>query len=204
MNKTEFEKYLVPADRTKRRCVDERYATDQTAGPQIQGATSGEVDALKQIRHLSEEDAWKTMSDAGIPIDGHVDNHKGANGCGYNNKVETDPSSVGASEQVTASSRLRRVEDAHGTILHYTGDHNPAYATVNYVHGTTLDTNRILGAGKGTFNCDAWILAEDAEKLGLQGEDMAMFIKLVVDSYKKTITTLTNNKISTFIELRKP
>lgn len=201
---TDFEKYLCPADPTRRRCVDERHADPQTYGPQIQGATSGEVDALKQVRHLSEKQAWKTIQDAGIPLDGHVDDHKGANGCGYNNRVETDPTSVGAPESVTALSRLQKVMSANGNVLHYHGDHAPVAATINYIPNTTLDTNRISTDGIGTFNLDAWILQEDAQKLKLTTDEAAAFMAHVVDSYKKTVMTLTNQAITTFVELHSP
>jgi hypothetical protein len=195
LKNTEFEKYLFPADLTKRRCVDDRRTNPQTYGPQIQGATWGEVDALKQIRHVSEEQAWEAVIKAGIPHDGHVH-------CGYNNKVETDPGSVGATESVSEESRLQKVMSAKGTVLHYIGDHAPAAATINFISGKTLDTNKILSAGIGTFNLDIWVLEQDAQKLGLTPEEAAGFIDHIVASYKKTVKALTHNTIKTFVELR--
>ncbi len=194
---TDFEKYLFPADLTKRRCIDDRRTNPQTYGPQIQGATWGEVDALKQIRHLSEKQAWETIKKAGIPRDGHVH-------CGYNNTVETDPGSVGAMESVSEESRLKKVMSAEGTVLHYIGDHAPVAATINYISDKTLDTNRILSDGIGTFNLDAWVLEQDAQKLGLTPEESATFIDHIIASYKKTVITLTKGAITSFVELRNP
>lgn len=195
-----FKEFLIPADLNKIRCVDERHASNQTSGIQIQGATSGIIDALKIARPpISEESAWKLVRDCGIPVDGHDDTHHGQNGCGYNNRVEKDPSTVDAPEVVTAASRLSRVQPER--ILHYEGDHNPKFATINFVPNTTIDTNGILSAGKGTFNLDAWALLSIAAKLGLTHDESARFVTHIVDSYKQTVLTLTNSAISSFVEL---
>ena len=196
-----FKEYLVTADPSRLRCVDERHATNQTNGIQIQGATSGIVDALKTVQPpLSEDGAWNAVGRAGLPVDGHDDDNKGADGCGYNNRVETDPSSVGAKESITAASRLARVHPER--ILHYEGDHNPRHATINFIPDTTLNSNGILAAGEGTFNLDAWAILSMATKLGLSHDESARFVEHIVSSYKQTVMTLTKSTISTFVELR--
>lgn len=194
-----FKEFLIPADINKLRCVDERNAADQTNGVQIQGATSGIVDALKTAKNISEDQAWSIVASTGVPLDGHVDDHHGPNGCGYNNRVETDPSTVGAPERQSAAKRLTRIQPER--VLHYIGQHNPSYATINFVVDTTLNSNRILASGEGTFNLDAWALMPLATKLGLSHDESARFVTHIIESYKKTIITLTNSAISSFVEL---
>lgn len=192
-----FKEYLVPADMTKLRCVDERKA-NQTNGVQIQGASSGIVDALKVVLNMSEDDAWNLVKQKGLPLDGHDDNSHGPLGCGYNKKVETDHAVVLAPEEVPAASRLERIDAA--CVLHYQGEHTPMHATINFVPDTTLDTNRILSEGQGTFNLDAWSLVSYAQKLELSHNQTAQFVSHIVDSYKATVTALAN--ITKFSELR--
>lgn len=194
-----FKKFLVNATIAKIRCVDERYSAEQTNGVQIQGATSGLIDAYIAITGATEDAAWNTFEKAGIPFDGHDDTHHGANGCGYNNKVEKDPGSVGAKKSATAASRLARVKSER--ILHYQGEHNPKFATINRSKGKTLNTNGILSTGQGTFNLDAWAIDEYAKKLHLSKDQAKMFSNHVIDSYRQTVMTLTSGAISTFIEI---
>ena len=179
------------------RCIDERHAGDQNNGVQIQGATSGLVDAYKAVMQVGEDAAWDIYKKAGIPLDGHVGDH----GCGYNGQVENSPQAVEAPQSVPSANRVYRVTQAHGALLHYEGDHTPKYATINYMKGKTLDTNSILNADAGTFNLDVWAVDEYAKMLHLDLGEMDAFRKHIIRSYQRTVATLTLGAISTFIFL---
>lgn len=193
-----FSKFFMHATTRKIRCIDERPAEDQNNGVQIEGATSGLVDAYKAVTGVSEDAAWDAMRRAGIPLDGHVGDH----GCGYNGQAENSPENVGAPERVSSASRVERVMAAKGNLLHYVGDHNPKYATINYMKNKTLDTNSIVNAGEGTFNLDAWAIDEFAKKLQLDKTQTVAFRDHIINSYQKTVTTLTHGAISTFIVIK--
>lgn len=194
-----FKKFFIHATTKKIRCIDERIAPDQNNGVQIQGATSGLVDAYKSVMGVSEDAAWKALSDAGIPIDGHVDEH---HGCGYNLQVESNPAAVDAPGSASVSDRVSRVAAAHGNLLHYKGDHNPKYATINYMKDKTLNTNDIFKSQTGTFNLDVWAIDGYAKMLHLDHDKADLFKSHIIRAYMDTVTTLTHGAIASFIEIR--
>lgn len=183
------EAYLMPADSTKLRCVDERIAKDTVNnGVAVPGATYGIIDAIKMLASVDEETAWTIAREAKIPINGHTDEHHGAQGCGYGKLVELEPGTVLAYESVPAENRKARIEQGNGEILTLLGDHHPTEAIVNYKEGTTIDTKRATEGGRGIFCFDAWAMPEMAQKLHL---DPDTFANHMLNVYKKTVTKLT-------------
>jgi hypothetical protein len=182
------EHYLVSADMSHIRCVDERQATDPTNGVQIPGGIYGIVDAVKVLANVTEDEAWTMVRESQIPIDAHIDDHHGAQGCGYASKIENKPHAVLAQESVAAQERLDRVQKAGGSVLHYVGEHHPTHATINYRSGVTLDPSIASRDGLGIFNCDAWAVTPIATRLGLDPQRMEDHI---VRMFKATVTELT-------------
>jgi len=192
-----IKQYLFPADTNCIRCVDEREAKNaKNNGAAIPGGTNGIIDTIKFLNHVDEDAAWQLAIDAGIPMGGHIDEHHKALGCGYERLVEQKPESVGAVESIPAQQRKARIENAHGEILTLLGDHHPTEAIINYRAGTTIDTRKATGDGRGIFDLDIWAMPGYAEKLGI---DPDAFTSHMLDVYKKTVTTLT--EITEFIEL---
>ncbi len=194
--------YLMSANAKKTRCIDERKPKRAPTDPKndgvaIPGATEGIIDAIKTLKHLSEEEAWKLASDAGIPMNGHEDEHHGTKGCGYRKLVETDPTSVLAVEAVPAETRRTTLTQAGGDIITLQGDHKPTEAIINYRAGTTIDTERAVNENRGIFDLDAWALPDMAEKLGI---DKDVFTAHMINVYKHTVTKLTG--MTEFAEVR--
>lgn len=192
------EQYLRPANKKKSRCIDERKPEEgENDGVAIPGGTNSIIDTIKFIKHVDEDTAWQLAIDADIPMGGHIDKHHGALGCGYERLVEQNPDSVGAVESVPAAQRLARIQNAHGEILTLLGDHHPTEAIINFREGTTIDTKKATGDGRGIFDFDIWAMNGYAEKLGI---DPDAFTSHMLEVYKKTVTELTG--MTTFIEIR--
>lgn len=194
---TDPEQYLLPADINLIRCVDERQATDATNGVEIPGGIYGIIDAVKVLANVSEDEAWRMVRVAGIPFGAHVDDHHGARGCGYANKVENDPQAVLAPEKVVAQERLDRVRQANGVVMHYLGEHHATHATINFREGFSFDPDKASEHGLGVFNCDAWAVGEYAQRLGMNPNVME---EHMIRIYKATVTALTG--ITSFNHIR--
>ncbi len=193
----DFARYLLKADTSLIRCVDERQAKDNTNGVEIPGAIYGLIDAIKHFTHCSEEEAWKRAKEAGLPIDGHIDEHHGAKGCGYGRLVEEQPATVMAPEAVPAQQRLAKIQEAEGQVLMLLGDHHPTHAIINHRVDYSLDPDQATKDGFGIFNFDAWAARRFGAMLGLDEGAFAMHLEEV---YKKTVTALTG--ITQFHEVR--
>ena len=190
--------FLMTADSTKIRCVDEREAKDViNNGVAVPGGIYGVIDTIKVTAGVSEEAAWQMAQNAGIPIGGHMDEHHGPKGCGYGKLVETEPATVGATEAIPAEIRKNRIEQAHGELVTLLGDHHPTEAIINSRQGTTIDTKKASQSGRGIFDFDVWAMEGYAEKLQL---DPGTFTSHMIDVYKKTVTKLTG--ITTFTEVK--
>jgi len=184
----DFQSYLFPANINRTRCVDERQALNNTNGVQIPGGIYGIIDAIKHVSGVTEEDAWKRAHDAGIPIDGHIDEHHGAKGCGYARLVEEEPQTVLAPESVEAQKRLEKIQKAGGSVLTLLGDHHPTHALINHKENFSLDPIKATQDGFGIFNFDMWAAKKFGEKLNLNSDEFASHLETV---YKHTVTKLT-------------
>jgi len=193
----DFKKYLLKADIDLIRCVDERQALDTTNGIEIPGAIYGIIDGIKHFAHCTEEDAWKLAKEKGIPIDGHIDEHHGAKGCGYATLVEDEPKTVLAIESIKAQDRLQKIQDANGQVITLLGDHHPTHAVINHREGYSLDPDKAAVDDLGIFNFDRWAAKMFGEKLGFEGDKFADHLETV---YKKTVTRLTG--FTVFHEIR--
>lgn len=194
-----MESYLVQANTTALRCVDERPTSEAfTAGIQIPGSVYGIIDVVKELKHLTEAEARTLIKSTGIPVDVHVDDHHGPKGCGYAKLVETSPSSIGITESVPAATRLDWVKEVQGRVITYLGDHNPKGAIINHRANTTFNSPAAWNDEQGMFNLDVWALGEYASKLGI---DQDTFTTKMIDVYKKTVSTLTQGAITDFVEI---
>jgi hypothetical protein len=193
------EQFLMQANPKKFRCVDERQPDEKVMndGVAIPGAIYGIVDTIKTINRVSEEVAWKTASDAGLPMDAHMDEHHHERGCGYGKLVEDEPAAVGAVESVPAKTRKHTADQHGGEIITLLGDHAPTKAVINYRTDTTIDTRKALADKQGIFDLDAWALPNIAKQLHM---DPVQFSDHVIEVYKKTVTQLTG--ITQFQEIR--
>lgn len=193
------EQFLMPANPKKFRCVDERQPDEAVIndGIALPGAIYGIVDAIKAIQHVDEPTAWQLASDAGLPMDAHMDEHHHERGCGYGKLVEDEPATVGAVESVPAKTRKVTADEHGGEIITLLGDHAPTEAIINYRPDTTIDTKKALADKRGIFDLDAWALPQLAEKLHI---DADQFSSHIIDVYQKTVTRLTG--ITKFQEVR--
>lgn len=189
--------FLMPADPKKIRCIDERkIKSGVNNGVAVPGAVEGIIDSIKFLKHVDEETAWKTAIDAGIPLNGHIDEHHGTKGCGYRKLVETESATVLAVESIPAEARKQKLEHLNGEIVTLLGEHQPTEAVINHRTGTTINTASALQNGRGIFDLDVWAFPAMAEKLGV---DQDAFVAHMVDVYKRTVTRLT--AMTTFTEI---
>ena len=193
------EQFLMQANPDTFRCVDERQpdATVLNNGVALPGAIYGIIDAIKAINHVDEATAWQLASDAGLPMDAHMDEHHHERGCGYGMLVEDEPTTVGAVESVPATTRKATADEHGGTVITLLGDHAPTEAIINYRPDTTIDTRKALADKRGIFDLDAWALPQLAERLHM---DADQFTSHIIDVYQKTVTRLTG--ITKFQEVR--
>jgi Cadmium carbonic anhydrase repeat len=189
----DWEQYTIKADLKKIQCIDERpIAEGQVDGIHLPGGVYGLVDGLKEVLHISEDDAWQRIEKAGIPLDVHTDNHHEipGEGCGYAGKVQDAPDQVGVSESVSATSRFDHAKAAGGRVLTYIGGHKPVHAVINRREGMTLDQKKLWGEYSGTFVVDLWAIAHYASMLEL-GADYAKALEAHIEmSFRKTVDSL--------------
>lgn len=192
------ERFFTEANPNRIRCIDERRFSPDSNGIQIQGGTYGLLDALKKILNISEEEARTIIIAKGIPLGAHTHVDLAELGCGYAAKVQSDPTSVGAVEAVSAEDRLNWIRANGGEVLVYTDEHDPQLAIINYKYGKTLDTNSAMGNGIGIFNFDAWAVPNLAKKLDIPDTSITNFTSLVVENYRNTVNTLAGSHIRGF------
>lgn len=181
-------KYMLRADITLLRCVDERQATLPTNGVEIPGGIYGIIDAIKFMGAVSEDIAWETVHTHKIPVGAHIDEHHGATGCGYGKLVETSPATVFAPEKVLAEDRLTRVRLAHGTVYTLLGDHHPTHAVITEKEGFSIDVAKANADSLGIFNYDKWAARQFGKRLGYDADAFADHLEKV---FRATVTALT-------------
>lgn len=192
------EAYLVEANPDELLCIDEReyakeadaehYAPKERNGIKLPGGIFGVVDAVKQLRQVSEDEAWKIVEEAGIPLMGHDDEHHEEKGCGYEKLVETQPEAVLAQEPVGAKVRLEKLKSWGGKVLRYLGGHNHTGSVINRRFGMTVDQDEAAKDGVRPFVCDSWIAQVWGPKLGIDADKLQKHWEEVHNSTVKTLT----------------
>lgn len=173
-----IEQFVLDADINTLLCVDERQLSegsppDAKNGVEVPGAIYGILDMIKSLTGVNEDEARKIVIRSGIPIAAHVDDHHhGQKGCGYAGKVETDPESVLASESITEENRLQWVQQHGGTVMEYTGVHNPSYAVINFRPEKSIDSDQAMARGIGIFNFDGWVIQEYVNRINENNSDI--------------------------------
>ncbi len=206
-NNINIESLLVPANIFRIACVDERKVQEvnKTNPVNLPGATYCLVDALKALYGYSEEDAWQVLSKVNIPICSHIDNHivgdHEENGCGYAKLVETKPKAVLAAEPIKSVSRLLKISELGGEILHYIGGHQAKLAVINNKQGFSIDQDQLPVLG--IFSCDVW--AAKYYSHFIKQYDQKVNPKKMANHIEKvfiaTVKTLTKGAIKEFIRV---
>jgi hypothetical protein len=170
--------FLVKADTNYIACVDERPWADKPGEKildenivpvKISGGTYGLVDALKTTLGITEEDSWKLIQEARIPIwihFGPIHSHNpkadgtiSPLGCGYANIVESPNKykEVGAIETISANLRSRTAINLGANVYTVKGQHQIDYVTMVWQKGMSIDSKKaFLSGGIGILNCDPW------------------------------------------------
>jgi len=193
------EQYLENANIKKIRCIDERKGEIPAQGEiAIPGGIYGIIDAIKHISGCSEDQAWQKAKAAGIPLDGHIDEDYGANGCQYGKLAENQHDAIMAPEAIPVEQRLNRIKTEGGTIQILKGNHHPTHAVINSREGCTINTDTANADNLGIFNFDMWAVKKFAEMLDLDANQFSSHLEQV---YKKTVMVLTSFTESDFIYL---
>lgn len=202
----DFRKYLRAANLGHIECVDERDIEDEPGqeyfvpaardGVQIPGAVFGLVDAVKLFRQVTEEEAWKIVAEAGIPLTGHDDEHHEALGCGYEKLVEKTPKTVRAVESVAADDRMAKLRHEGGLVQRYLGHHQAKQAVINRIEGLTIDPEKGYEDDKYFFSCDSWVAKVYGPKLGIEAKVLQDHLEEV---YMRTVMALTENQLKDFV-----
>ena len=133
-------------------------------------------------------------------MDAHTDDHhhegNEGEGCGFGATVQNKPEVLGVVERVSANERLQHAKDNGGRVFHYTGNHRPTHAILNYVPDTTIDQEKAWNDGYGPFVCDLWAVPGLPNKLGLDGKKMTDFMTTL---FKNTVNHLAPG--TPFIEM---
>lgn len=185
---------MVPADLDVLNCIDDRRSDGISNGVEIPGAIFGVIDAVKAIRNIAEEEAWKAVVRAGIPLFAHLDTGQGARGCGYARLVEDTPNVVLAVESVRAQERLERLLPLGGHIVTYVGHHHPDYAVINDREGFSFDPESACAQEFGVFNYDRWAARRFAQRLSMDPDGFAGHLENV---FRGTVSALS--PISDFV-----
>ncbi len=221
----ELEPYYVElASKHPDRCVDGRKALEKFAerykGAQLAGGSLGMVDVLRIIMpHITEEKIRKiiekTYSDNGLVIGAHIDDKHGeikdsdelnnrTEGCGNQMVVANGKVDVASELKVTPElvkgriTWVRSLEDK-GVVVTLTGHHQEKVAVVNFISGTTFDTQN--AENSEAFNMDLATVYDRAglifETLELEHEDLGnkenfqeVFTKVAFTDYLQTLSAL--------------
>lgn len=172
---------LSEADLDLIACMDERPSdirTDLENPVNMIGASEGLADSVKVTINCSEEEAWKRIIDAGIPIMGHGDAEHGESGCAYRRIIATNHVLFGAREAVSVADRWARLRRKDT----YYGPHNGKIGLINYMEGYSVDQDL-----RGFYTYDYWAAVHFARLMGIDERKVANYL---LNAFNKALPIL--------------